>query len=166
MSDDRAQRAAAGADAGLFDRLPQRLRPLQAELPGLGQLRLVETTLLVILGLILASATIYDLSRQTRINGRLGADLTTWRRYTGHDYVNLSVDQLTLGISSERDVVCGNTSPGAPAQRTQVCLEIWGPIRHGIREVHGGWYLPPHAVDLPSSRYGCFGPAAKGRCPG
>ena len=166
MSDDGAQRAAASAGAGLFDRLPQRLRPLQAELPGLGQLRLVETTLLVILGLILASATIYDLSRQTRINARLGADLATWRHYTRHDYVNLSVDQLTLGVASEREVVCGNTRPGAPAAHTQVCLEIWGPIRHGLRAVHGGWYLQPHAVDLPKSRYGCFGPAAQGRCPG
>jgi hypothetical protein len=128
--------------------------------------RLIETTVLVLVGLLLALATVNDLARQTRINHRLDADLATWRRYTHHDYRNIAVDQETLGLGSEREVLCGNTSPGAPGERTQICLAIWGPVTDGRRAVHGGWYTPAYVPDIPAKRYGCFGPAGEGRCPG
>jgi hypothetical protein len=60
--------------------------------------------------------------------------------------------------------VCGNTSPGAPKARTQLCLAIWGPVTHGRRAVHGGWYIPPGSEDQGADRYGCFGPGAQGIC--
>lgn len=126
---------------------------------------LIETTLLVLVGIVLATATINDVARQTGINHRLIADLTTWRHYTGHDYRNIAIDQEAFGSASQREVLCGNTSPGAPKARTQLCLAIWGPVVDGRRGVHGGWYLPPSSEDEPGLRYGCFGPAAKGRCP-
>jgi hypothetical protein len=125
---------------------------------------LIETTLLVLAGVLLAIATVNDVARQTRINHRLVADLRTWRHYTSHDYHNISIDQETLGANSVREVLCGNTSPGPPQARTQLCLAIWGPVVDGRRGVHGGWYLPAHAEDLPANRYGCFGPAGEGRC--
>lgn len=131
------------------------------------RLRLVETTLLVLVGLLLAAATINDVVRQTHINHRLAADLRTWRAYTGHDYHNISIDQELLGLNSQREVLCANTSPGPPGARTQLCLEIWGTAVKGVRTVHGGWYLPPYAADLRIHRYGCFGAAvAEGMCPG
>jgi hypothetical protein len=146
--------------------LPERLRPREREDPGLGTLRLIETTLLVIAIVILAVATINDVGRQVNINVRLNADARAWRDYTGHDYHNLLIDQQLYGPSSQREVVCGNTSPGAPKARTQICLMVWGPTRDGRREVHGGWYLPPGAEDERSLRYGCFGGAvAAGMCP-
>jgi hypothetical protein len=126
---------------------------------------LIETTLLVLAGVLLAIATVNDVARQTRINHRLVADLRTWRHYTGHDYHNISIDQETLGADSQREVLCGNTSPGPPQARTQLCLAIWGSVVDGRRSVHGGWYLPPYAEDLPTNRYRCFGPAGEGRCP-
>jgi hypothetical protein len=129
------------------------------------QTRLIETTLLVLVGVLLAAATLNDVGRQVGVNHRLIADLKTWRQYTGHEYHNISIDQETLGSSSQREVLCGNTSPGAPKARTQVCLAIWGPVVNGRRTVHGGWYLPAKAEDEPSSRYGCFGPVGEGRCP-
>jgi cell division protein FtsL len=156
----RAQRARSG-------RLPGWLRPRDRELAGSGRTRLVETTLLVLAGLLLAIATVNDVVRQTHVNQRLIADERTWRSYTGHDYHNLSIDQQLLGESSRREVICGNTSPGAPKERTQLCLEIWGPTVDGRREVHGGWYLRAKIEqDVRADRYGCFGPAAEGMCPG
>jgi hypothetical protein len=128
-------------------------------------MRLIETTLLVLAAVLLAVATINDVARQTHVNHRLIADLRTWREYTGHAYHNLSIEQELLGASSQREVVCGNTSPGAPKARTQLCLAIWGPTLHGRRTVHGGWYLPPKAEDVRADRYGCFGPASEGKCP-
>ena len=100
------------------------------------------------LGVFLLIATVNDLSRQQGVNERLIADLRTWRAYTGHDYQNLLVDTQLLGPTSKREVVCGNTSPGAPKERTQLCLLIWGPIVDGRRPVHGGWYLPPRSEDV------------------
>ncbi|HUB74773.1 MAG TPA: hypothetical protein VL979_12160 [Solirubrobacteraceae bacterium] len=144
---------------------PQWLRPRAEEPRSRGRLWRIETLALALVGLFLAVATIHDLVRQTHINHRLVADLRTWRHYTRHDYVNISIDQESLGLDSGREILCGNTSPGAPGAHTQICLAIWGPVIDGRRSVHGGWYLPPYHPDLRANRYGCFGPAGRGRCP-
>jgi hypothetical protein len=132
----------------------------------MSRVRLIETTLLVLFGLLLAGATVNDVLRQTHVNQRLIADLRTWRTYTGHNYHNLTLEQTVFGERSQRDVVCGNTTPGAPKARIQLCLAISGPTVHGRRTVSGGWRLPARTEeDLPRNRYGCFGPAAAGMCP-
>jgi hypothetical protein len=148
-----------------FSGLPAWLRPRERELPGSGRLRLVETTLLALLGLLLAIATVNDVARQTHINHRLIADLASWRTYTGHPYHNLSIEQELFGPASQHEVVCGNTSPGGLKARTQLCLVIYGPINGGRRTIHGGWYLPPKVEDVRADRYGCFGAASRGMCP-
>ena len=131
----------------------------------MSQVRLVETTLLVLVGIVLAAATVNDVVRQTGINQRLIADLKTWRHYTGHDYHNLSIDQELLGAGSQREVVCGNTRPGVPKARTQICLAIWGTAVDGRRTVHGGWYLPANVeFDVRAERYGCFGTPVRRLC--
>ncbi len=124
-----------------------------------GDLRAVETTILLIVALLFAIATVNDVVRQTHVNQRLIADLATWRSYTGHHYHNLSVSQ-NYTEHFTREVVCGNTSPGEPKQRIQLCLVIGGPVVRGRRHVSGGWYLPAHAEDQPALRYGCFGSAS------
>ena len=161
-------------DGGRWERLPTWLRPRAAEpMPAEGPPRAsggrrlwrVETVVLVLVGIVLAVATINDLVRNTNINHRLVVDLATWRGYTGHDYVNISIDQETLGLDRQRELLCGNTSPGPPGARTQICLAIWGPTVDGRRTVHGGWYVPPYHPDVAANRYGCFGVAGRGRCP-
>jgi hypothetical protein len=146
--------------------LPAWLRPRDADIPGSGRLRLTETTLIVLLGVLLAVATVNDVVRQTHVNHRLIADMATWRAYTGHAYHNLSIEQELFGPASQHEVVCGNTSPGGLKARTQLCLVIYGPVIAGRRTVHGGWYLPPRVDDVRADRYGCFGEASRGMCPG
>ncbi len=166
MNGSPAGEAALAAGEERWRRLPPWLRPRTVELKGSGKLWLIETTLLVLVGVVLATATINDVAHQVGINRRLIADLKTWRHYTGHDYRNLSIDQELFGSGSQREVVCGNTSPGAPKTRTQICLAIWGPVADGRRAVHGGWYLPANVeFDVRADRYGCFGPAAQAMCP-
>jgi len=132
----------------------------------MSRVRLIETTVLVLVALLLAGATVNDVARQTHVNQRLIEDLRTWRAYTHHDYHNLSIEQTLFGERSQREVVCGNTSPGAPKARVQICLAIWGPVVDGKRVVHGGWYLPADTEeDLRRHRYGCFGPTSSGICP-
>lgn len=173
MSARETGTATAGADTapqarppGRIDGLPESIRPREREDHGSGRMRLIETTLLVLAGVLLLVATINDLSRQADVNHRLNADIATWRAYTGHGYHNLDISQELLGQSTRREVVCGNTSPGAPKTRTQVCLMIGGPTAAGRRRVLGGWYTAPMAEDARASRYGCFGAAVdEGLCP-
>jgi hypothetical protein len=157
---------APGAVEDRWAVLPEWLRPRASELPGTGRLRLIETTLLVLVGVILATATIDDVARQAGVNQRLIADLKTWRHYTRHDFHDLSISQELLGpTSTQREVVCGNTRAGPPKTTSQICLAVWGPVVDGRRAVHGGWYLPVHAEDVRVDRYGCFGEKALGQCP-
>ena len=123
-----------------------------------GDLRAVETTLLLLAALLLVIATVNDVVRQAHVNQRLIADLATWRSHTGHRYHNLSVSQ-DYSEHFTREVVCGNTSPGEPKQRVQLCLVMNGPVAGGRRRVSGGWYLPARVEDEPRYRYGCFGSA-------
>ncbi|HEY5343733.1 MAG TPA: hypothetical protein VIJ66_08775 [Solirubrobacteraceae bacterium] len=156
--------AASTVERDRWDRLPAWLRPREQELAGRGRRRLVEVTLLILAGLLLTVAVVNDLVEQTHVNHRLIADLRTWRQYTGHDYKNLSTEQDIYGHTT-RDVICGNTTPGPPGERIQLCLQMTGPVIHGRRAVPGGWYLPPKVENEPSQRYGCYG-LAKGehRC--
>jgi len=148
-----------------FDRLPAWLRPRDVEARGSGQMRLLETTLLLLAGLLLAIATVNDVVLRTHTNHRLVADLRTWRDYTGHEYKNLSAEQDQRNYTTT-DVVCGNTSPGPPKERIQLCLQMTGPLIHGRRAARGGWYLPPKAENLRRYRYGCFGTTKQQRaCP-
>lgn len=145
--------SAQGTSAGGFKE-----RPARRERRESGDLRAVETTILLIAALLLAIATVNDVVRQAHVNQRLIADLATWRSYTGHRYHNLTVKQ-DYSEHFSREVVCGNTSPGEPKQRTQLCLVVNGPVTGGRRHVTGGWYLPARSEDDPSVRYACFGSA-------
>jgi hypothetical protein len=148
-----------------WQRLPPGLRPRDAELPGSGSLWLVETLVLLLAGLVLAVATVNDVVLSTHTNHRLVADLRTWRHYTGHNYKNVSTEQDVRRYTTT-DVVCGNTAPGPPKERIQLCLQVSGPTVNGLRKARGGWYLPPKAEDLHRYRYGCFGPPKqRGECP-
>jgi hypothetical protein len=145
--------------SGHWERLPEWIRPLTHERRGRGELRLIETTVLVLVGVLLCVASVNDLVRQVHVNHRLIADLRTWRSYTGHDYRNISIEQ-DVKTYSTRDVLCGNTTPGAPGVRTQICLILNGPVRDGRRAVNGGYYLAPYRLDAKANRYGCFAEAA------
>jgi hypothetical protein len=147
-----------------WDWLPPWLRPRETESTGSGRRRRIETAVLLIVGLLLAIATVNDVVLDTHVNHRLRADLRTWRAYTGHDYKNVSTEQDVKHFTTI-DSVCGNTTPGPPKERIQICLQMTGPVVHGYRKAHGGWYLPPKHEDLRRYRYGCFGTAkAQGAC--
>ena len=142
----------------LTARLPEWARPREEEKRGLGSLRLAETTILIIFGVLLAVATIDDVAQQTKVNHRLIADMHTWRVATGRDYHNLIVSQDLQGHTT-RDTVCGNVTPGQPKERTQVCVTLVGPQVKSERTITGGFYLPPMSENTPSKRYACFGAA-------
>ncbi len=136
-------------------RLPEWARARESERRGRGELRLIETTVLVLVGILFAVATINDVVLQTHTNHRLVADQRTWRTVTGHDYRNISIEQDLNGHTT-RDVLCGNTAPGPPGTLPQICLILTGAAHNGLRHLDGGYYLPPHLQDLRNNRYGCF----------
>ena len=141
-----------------LSRLPARLRPRDQEQPGSGRQWRIETLVLVLVGLLLTIATVNDVVLNTHVNHRLSADLRTWRAYTGHDYKNVSTEQ-DIYHHTTVDFVCGNTVPGPPKERIQICLEMTGTVVDGRRAAHGGWYLPAGHEDLRRYRYACFGSA-------
>jgi hypothetical protein len=148
-----------------WQRLPPALRPRDAEQPGSGRSWRVETVVLVLVGLLLAIATVNDVVLSTHTNHRLVADLRTWRHYTGHDYKNVSVEQDIRNYTTT-DVACANTTPGPPKERIQLCLQVTGPTVNGVRSARGGWYVPANTENLHRYRYGCFGPPKQqGKCP-
>jgi hypothetical protein len=166
MSETHASEAGtAAAGEARWRWLPRWARPRESERRGLGSLRLAETTLLILFALLLAIATVHDVVQQTHTNHRLVADLATWRSYTHHDYKSVGVEQ-DIKQHTTNDIVCGNTSPGGPKERTQLCLRISGPVANGRRQVTGGYYLPPRGEDARRLRYGCFGSALRDElCP-
>jgi hypothetical protein len=145
---------------GGWQRLPEWLRPRVQERRGRGDLRRVESTLLVLALLLLAVASVNDVVRQVHINQRLSVDLRTWRTVTGNDLKNISIEQ-DLTHYSTREVLCGNTGSGPPGTQPQVCLIISGPTVHGLRAAGGGFYLPPYFQDKRANRYACFGTAVR-----
>jgi hypothetical protein len=149
-----------------LQRLPPSLRPLEHERKASGRLWRVETVALLLVGLLLAIASVNDVVLGTHTNHRLVADLRTWRAYTGHDYKNVSAEQ-DIYHHTTTDVVCGNTLPGPPKERVQICLQMTGPVVHGYRAARGGWYLPANSEkNLRRYRYACFGTTkAQRACP-
>jgi len=111
------------------------------------------------LSMDIAVAVVNDVVLQTHVNNRITADLRTYRALTGHErYRNISVEQ-DLVHHTTRDVLCGNIAPGPPGALPQICLIMTGPVVHGRRASHGGFYLPSYTPDKRVSRYGCFGSA-------
>jgi hypothetical protein len=147
---------------GRWERLPERLRPRESERRGRGDLRRVQSTLLVLAFLVLVVAVVNDVVRQVHVNERITVDLHTWKTITGNDLKNISVEQ-DLTHHTTRDVLCGNTGSGPPGTQPQVCLIMTGPTVHGMRAAKGGFYLPPYFQDKHANRYACFGTAVSER---
>jgi hypothetical protein len=132
-----------------------------------GRVRLhrIETAVLLVVGLVFAVATVYDLARQVRIDDRLHADLVSWQAITGAPYRGAILEAGVRGQQT-RDVVCGGAKPAAGAKHLVVCLIFEGPVKAGHRRAVGGYYLRPtgrparRVVDRARYRYGCFGAAA------
>ncbi len=143
---------------GRWERLPERLRPRTQGRRGRGELRRVESTLLVLAFLVLAVAVVNDVVRQVHVNERLTVDLRTWQTITGNKLKNISIEQ-DLTHHTTRDVLCGNTGAGPPGTQPQACLIMTGPTVHGMRAAKGGFYLPPYFQDKHVNRYACFGTA-------
>lgn len=180
MSEAASESRSEGTNAGdprvdaFLRRLPARLRPRSAEPAGSGaRRRRIETTVLVLLALLIAVAVVHDIHRQSKINYRLTADIESWREVTGHDYKNVAIETDARHYTTD-DVACGNTSFARAGASTQICFVMVGPIlRRRIdgkieerRATYGGFFVRPHTpTGYKVNRYGCFGRAiAEARC--
>jgi hypothetical protein len=176
MSEPTPPRAGApgsGADAsvppertaGRAGRLRELLGPRREERRGRGELRFVETAVLLLIGVVLAVATVNDVGRQVHVGRRLAADLASWKEDIGVQSHNPFIEQ-DVRTYSTRDVVCANMTKGKPLHKTQVCLIFTGPVNNGRRTAKGGFYLLAEGADVhepvldrPMYRFACFGSA-------
>lgn len=126
----------------------------------------VETVVLLALALVIAVATVYDLTREVGVSNRLTADIETWRAVTGLHNEEVAVEQ-DLASYSTRDTACGDvTEPTAKESASaRICVMLVGPVSGNRRRALGGFYLPPFLPLGPHDRYGCFGSTiAEGFC--
>lgn len=149
-------------------RLPAWLapRPQADRDPASRDVRAIESVILILLGLLLAAAVVYDVALQVRVNKRESADRATWRAYSHVTYVKTRLDVRTLERGTT-DFVCRSTSTVAAQISGQVrlCLMVSGPVVHGVRRIDGGYYIPGKRRDSFAYRWGCFGlPAEQGLC--
>jgi|GEM_PF-5172089 len=129
------------------------------------RLRAAETALLGLIALVLAVATVYDLTRQVGINDRIHADLVSWQAITGAPYRNAFVE-FDAKHYTTRDVACGWTPRTDPRRRAMSCLIFTGPVHGWRRHAVGGYYVlgigpakRRRAFDRARYRYGCYGAA-------
>jgi hypothetical protein len=147
------------------------LRPRSEERIGRGEVRLIETVVLVLVGVFLAVATIHDVARQVPVGERLSADLESWREIVGAYYHNPLTEQDVKHYTT-RDIECADTTYGKPYGKPQVCLIFTGPVKYRRRVAYGGFHLlaggtdvHEPVLDVPKYRYACWGTAvAEGLC--
>lgn len=123
--------------------------------------RMIETAVLILVGLVLSAAVAWDVVRQTHVNMRAAADKATWRAYTHRDLRSKTLTVRTL-LRGTTDFACGPPAAGAT---NRLCLMIVGPTRASRRTIAGGYYVPLKRQDRFVVRYGCFGlPARRHLC--
>ena len=136
-----------------------------ADGPANADLRLIETAVLLVAGLVLAVATVNDIGRSVHITERVKGDQHTYRYYM-HTQRGVATSihkvSVTPGTMTKVDVAC-SPSPGGP--RGSSCLVIGGPARGAgaqhQRTVEGGYRLLPNSRNRYVARYGCFGVPAR-----
>lgn len=133
--------------------------------PANADLRLVETAIVIVAGLVLAVATVNDIGRAVHINERLRIDAHTYRYYM-HTQRGVATSirkvAVTPAVQGKVDVAC-SPPPGGP--RGSTCLVIGGPVHPSAsgqqRAVLGGYELLPRQRNRYYARFGCFGAPAR-----
>jgi hypothetical protein len=144
------------ASRGLLGRLPAWLGPRDSEPQGRGRRRRIEAAILLAIAMLITVATVYDLTREVKVDNRLTADVETWRAVTHIHDEEVAIEQ-DLASYSTRDTACGTVNEDKYEISARVCLMLAGPVNGNRRKVLGGFYLPPYLPIGPNDRYGCFG---------
>jgi hypothetical protein len=139
-----------------FSRLPSWLRPLEEAPQRKGRRWRIETVVLLVLALVISVATVYDLTREVKVDNRLTADIETWRHVAEIPDEEVAVEQ-DLTSYSTRDTACADVIESKTRVSVRLCLMLDGPVSGNRRKVLGGFYLPPYLSLGPNDRYGCFG---------
>jgi hypothetical protein len=140
-------------------RLPSWLSPLDSEDRQDGprrRRRRIETIVLLVVAAVISVASVYDLTREVKVDNRLTADIETWRQVAGIHDEEVAIEQ-DLDFYSTRDTACGNLVESKSIASFRLCLMLGGPVVNNRRRVLGGFYLPPYLSIGPNDRYGCFG---------
>lgn len=141
-----------------LSRLPSWLRPEDSEDQArpAGRRRRIEAIVLVVAAALICVGTVYDLTREVKVDDRLTADIETWRHVTGIRDEEVAVEQ-DLASYTTVDTACASLHESKKVVRSRICVMMDGPIVGNERHAMGGFYLPPYLPLGPNDRYGCFG---------
>jgi hypothetical protein len=140
-------------------KLPAWLRPQEREdrsARPARRRRRIEAIVLVVVAALVSVATVYDLTREVKVDDRLTADIETWRHLTGIPDEEVSIEQ-DLASYSTVDTACGSIAESKKWVSARVCVMMDGPVVGNGRHVMGGFDLPPNVPIGPHDRYDCFG---------
>lgn len=133
--------------------------------PSNRDLRLIETAILIVAGLVLAVATANDIGRAVHITERIKVDQHSYRVYMhtkGGVTTPIRKVSITPAVYGKRDTAC---SPPIGTAHGSACLMLDGPAAgtgpRRVRTVVGGFRLLPNARNRFGARYACFGLAAQ-----
>jgi hypothetical protein len=116
----------------------------------------IETIVLLVIAALITVATVYDLTREVKVDDRLTADIETWRHVTGLKNEEVAIEQ-DLASYSTNDTACGSVVESKSKPSVRVCVMLEGPVAENKRDAVGGFYLPMYLPLGPNDRYGCFG---------
>lgn len=116
----------------------------------------IETIVLLVVAALISVASVYDLTREVKVDDRLTADIETWREVTGIKDEEVAIEQ-DLATYSTRDTACGSIVESKSKPSDRVCVMLEGPVVNNRRKALGGFYLPMYLPIGPNDRYGCFG---------
>lgn len=140
-------------------RLPAWLRPADSEQQAARparRRRRIEAIVLVVIAALVSVATVYDLTREVKVDDRLTADIETWRQLTRIPDEEVAIEQ-DLASYSTVDTACGDIEEPKRWASARVCVMMDGPVVGNRRHVMGGFDLPPSVPLGPNDRYDCFG---------
>ena len=89
----------------------------------------IETAILIVAAIVLLVVSINDTARQTLINKRLKIDLVTWSHFTRLNTKEPAIEQNVFGLTSNIEVVCGDTEYGDPESSVRQCAPLRRPTR-------------------------------------
>ena len=163
MSDARGIARAAASDAAAATCCAR----ASASRPGSGRHVADRDDALVLVGLLLAIATVNDVVLQTHVNHRLDrrpAHVARLHRPRLQERLDRTG---RLRTTRRRDVVCGNTAPGPPKERIADLPADDRPGRAAAAaRSHGAGTCRRSTKTSSRYRYGCFGSTkAQGACP-
>ena len=92
----------------------------------------IETIVLLAIAALITVASVYDLTREVKVDDRLTADIETWREVTKIPDEEVAIEQDVASYSTN-DTACASVVESKSKPSVRVCLMMEGPVVNNRR---------------------------------